>query len=493
MLEVLADGGPHPTEALLVAGARAAELEGRAPHEIRRIHKRRVAQGAPEPDVTDPNLVRAACRGIAQNSLNLLQGRGRVSTTTDHNGLSISTATPEVIHAFDQFHASQGTERPTRPANLFGGYTENDGWACAPLRLQDQFHFRSVDEIPIAKLLRAMPTHVTLRREPDGLYRGTCKAGTGDQVTAKVKEWCAKKDLHQSDMRPEPNKWRRDLRDLPADWLNDLCAHYQQAARQFAVPFHSQILVHVPDLDDVQCLLNAWLLEAVTRYDPHLTSGGNYVPFSGYLKTVLRKEAADLARKANGRRAADLELHLARATSKFEQEHARRPTDAELATEMGVTEQEVRKRRLDVYTLRNMRNVSTLVVGPDEPEISIPTDDRVDAAIEGDETSSMLMLAVVHGCAWAGPIMRNMPATQTATQDSGTMLDLPVTDQPEQEDVSVNGHNLIGFASLHMEETLGYTRDQVAALYGVSTDTVTHAREAAVPHIKALLEYQGHS
>ena len=55
-----------------------------------------------------------------------------------------------------------GDDRSRREPLVFGGLTEHEGWAVAPITPRDRVHFRADRELPLATFRAALPVGVTV-------------------------------------------------------------------------------------------------------------------------------------------------------------------------------------------------------------------------------------------------------------------------------------------------------------------------------------------
>ncbi len=264
------------------------------------------------------------------------------------------------------------TRNRVRQPLVFGGLPEADGWTLAPITPRDRVHFRVDHELPLEEFRADLPDGVTVSYDQgDGLYRVDGARGSAPVLADWVRAWCARHGCSTVGLRAETDVRRRAPRDLPADFLNDLCRHYGPVSLKRLQRNMSTIRLHLPDPDDLGQQVYEWVLKAVAQYDE--TKG---VPFGAFLATQLSKWVHDLGRNAHGRTAADTEHKQQKAIAAFIAEHQRRPSEKELAAYMGQTVATLRRNSQTVATLNGLRNLQSLDGGPDATEILLPDSSR---------------------------------------------------------------------------------------------------------------------
>jgi hypothetical protein len=251
---------------------------------------------------------------------------------------------------------------------VFGGIPEADGWTLAPITPRDRVHFRVDHELPLDEFRDDLPDGVTVSYDQgDGLYRVDGACGSASVLADWIRAWAARHGSSTIGLRAETDVRRRAPRDLPADFLNDLCRHYGPVSLKRLQRNMSTIRLHLPDPDDLGQQVYEWVLKAVSQYDE--TKG---VPFGAFLATQLSKWVHDLGRNAHGRTAADTEHKQQKAIAAFIAEHQRRPSEKELAAYMGQSVATLRRNSQTVATLNGLRNLQSLDGGPDATEILLP-------------------------------------------------------------------------------------------------------------------------
>ncbi len=282
-----------------------------------------------------------------------------------------------------------------RPALVFGGIPEAEGWSSAPLRARDRVHFRTNLALPLADLRADLPAGAAASLD-DGqsLYRVDGACGSGDALAEFVKEWCHRHGLQTIGLRPETNVRRRNLDALAPAYLGDLCLHYGPYSLKVLQRSMTTIRLHIPESDDVQQRVAEWILEAATRYDA--TIG---VPFGAFLAERLARWVHELGRTAFGRTAVDAELRQQRAIAAYQQTNRTHPNDAELAALLGQSLTTVRRNTQTIAVLSGLRNIGSL---DRDSEIRLPyVTDATDATDEimSDVQQSLLSHALTTSCA----------------------------------------------------------------------------------------------
>lgn len=269
----------------------------------------------------------------------------------------------------------------------FGGLLEDDGWAKAPLKDYDLVHFKADGSLSRQTVHATVGGKISLIQIENGLYRIFNK--NGEEVLENLKELKENQPHYEiRSMRLEKELKRRDLEDLPAGYLSDLCKYYGKFAKILLRPYASVIAKHIPDHDDVQQQIYLWVLDAVQRYDDSTS-----IPFAAYLGTSLTKWVHNLNRNAFGRSVADAELKHSRAITTFKLEHGREPRVEELAKILDVEVSAVKKESLVINTVVNLRNVAT--IHTEETDIPIPSTEMVDDNLNQLVTNTLLSASIV--------------------------------------------------------------------------------------------------
>ena len=242
----------------------------------------------------------------------------------------------------------------------------------------------------------------------DGLYRVDGACGSAAVLADWIRAWAARHGSATIGLRAETDVRRRAPRDLPADFLNDLCRHYGPVSLKRLQRNMSTIRLHLPDPDDLGQQVYEWVLKAVSQYDE--TKG---VPFGAFLATQLSKWVHDLGRNAHGRTAADTEHKQQKAIAAFIAEHQRRPSEKELAAYMGQSVATLRRNSQTVATLNGLRNLQSLDGGPDATEILLPDSSEAPDEIMGEAEQTLLSHALTAACA-PDPTARPRPARRPA-------------------------------------------------------------------------------
>ncbi|SDF48985.1 flagellar biosynthesis protein FliA [Klenkia brasiliensis] len=355
---------------------------------------------------------------------------------------------------------SEPLRRSTAPL-VFGGITEDEAWASTPITLRDRVHFRTERELPMAEFRAALPEAVTVTLdEGEGLYRVDGDAGQAAELSALVKTWCAVHGYRTVGLRAESGVRRRAPRDLPPQFLADLCRHYGPVSLKRLQRNMSTIRLHIPDNDDVVQQVSEWVLKAVAQYDE--TKG---VPFGAFLATQLSKWVHDLGRAAFGRTATDTENKQQKAIAAFVAEHRRRPTERELAELLGQSVAVLRKNAQSVATLNGLRNLQSLDGVPDGADHLLPDTAQAPDEILGEAEQTLLSHALTAACA------------------------PDVTARPDQR---AGQPNVLGWVTWYLTTWGGQTKTQLSADLGTSVRNMNvHADRAERVLKDRLLELAG--
>ncbi|GAA4749113.1 hypothetical protein GCM10023328_34620 [Modestobacter marinus] len=348
----------------------------------------------------------------------------------------------------------------TREPLVFGGLTEAEGWALAPITPRDRVHFRTDRELPLTDFRAALPAEVEVTYdEGDGLYRVDGETGTAESLAGLIRAWCAAGGYATVGLRPETGVRRRAPRDLPAAFLDGLCRHYCRVSLKRLQRNMSTIRLHLPDNDDVDQQVAEWVLKAVSQYDETKS-----VPFGAFLATQLSKWVHDLGRNAYGRTAADTENKQQKAVAAFTAEHQRRPSEKELAAYMGQSVATLRRNSQTVATLNGLRNLQSLDGGADTVEFVVPDSAEVPDEIMGEAEQSLLSHALTAACAPDPTARRDQRAAQP---------------------------NVLGWATWYLTTWGGQTKTQLSADLGTSVRNMNVHADRAEKALKERLTELG--
>ncbi|MCZ2836525.1 flagellar biosynthesis protein FliA [Modestobacter sp. VKM Ac-2985] len=348
----------------------------------------------------------------------------------------------------------------TREPLVFGGLTEAEGWALAPITPRDRVHFRTDRELPLDTFRAALPAEVTVTYdEGDGLYRVDGETGTAEELAGLIRAWCGTEGYATVGLRPETGVRRRAPRDLPAAFLDGLCRHYCRVSLKRLQRNMSTIRLHLPDNDDVDQQVAEWVLKAVSQYDETKS-----VPFGAFLATQLSKWVHDLGRNAYGRTAADTENKQQKAVAAFTAEHQRRPSEKELAAYMGQSVATLRRNSQTVATLNGLRNLQSLDGGADTVEFVVPDSAEVPDEIMGEAEQSLLSHALTAACAPDPTARRDQRAAQP---------------------------NVLGWATWYLTTWGGQTKTQLSADLGTSVRNMNVHADRAEKALKDRLSELG--
>jgi len=430
MLTVLNDGQWHPRDEVRQRGHLTCLGEER--DASLRWATRILARRPQHRTRTEQDMLDLGATGMTYNRLDILARRGRVEVDGDQLRMTATAlvqwraatgytepADPVGIPQLDELPrdvrdvAAEGhpVEVPqtavrarVRKPVIFGGVLEADGWARAPLRTFDLVHFRLNRPLPIADLRRHLnaaltdrPTDtVSLTLDTDELYRAFVTPGNGPRAAELITAWCLDNGYRTTGLRTDPDRRRRNIRDLDRHFLEDLMAHYQGYGMRRLQKNMSSVLLHIPEYDDVQQQLAVWILEAIVRFDD--TKG---VPFGAWLSTALSKWVHDLNRSSFGRTVADAELKQHRAVAAFTATEHRHPTEKEFAGLVGTSVTALRRSRQSVSVVNSLRACLSIDSGGlDDSELSIPAHGNDPAEqLEADVRPVIVSSVLTNACA----------------------------------------------------------------------------------------------
>lgn len=369
MFDVLADGKIHTSEEVLEAGVLAALRTDylRCTSEGHRARHNRPAETA--------EYAYSGARALARNNLMIAKRNKRILITSstkkyDRLKLDKDLVAPWRIARRNDEKIRQREPVTTQPFGnvaYYAGMTEWEGWAYAPLQVRDVAHVRPIISVPLEKLQQAFPGW-EVTESPDGLI--TVSSHAGAPVKEVVSSWFDRNNIFHDGVRDAKNIRRRDLNQLPSNFLYDLMNKSVSFARGLVASRHGASMQRlVGDHDDIDGYVALWVIELATSFDSSLGR-----PFGTWLTNQLPRRVQDLNRAAFGRTASDVEIRHARAKAKFEAEHGRTPTYEELRKELGLSRAEMHTKRRHLTTLSNLRSAATIETGPDEPEIAVEDD-----------------------------------------------------------------------------------------------------------------------
>lgn len=289
------------------------------------------------------------------------------------------------------------TEDKRYQPRWFGGILEDDGWLIAGLKTYDLIHFRAnsrVTKNDIVMLTSEKPSAVQI--DEDGLFR--VFTVNGAQVYETIKN--AQTDYLDwkiSGVRLEKDLKRRNLEELPKQFVSELCAYYGVFAKVLLHSHMSSITKHLPEPDDIQQQIYIWILDAIQRYDATTS-----IPFGAYLATALKKWVFNLNRKAFGRSVADAELKHSRAIAEFKAKHNREPKAEELAVLLETDVSTVKRDSMAINTVLNLRNTGTIY--QEDNELPLPSEEFVNDNIESMINNTLLSAAIVTGSSNLGGV-----------------------------------------------------------------------------------------
>lgn len=289
----------------------------------------------------------------------------------------------------------KATTKNMNAPRFFGGILEDDGWTLAPLRKIDVVHCHANDDS--AELIKNKVGYhgITLYN-----FEGLVRVFTlnGQYVNSIIKQLKDENPyLVISGIRTDKDSRRRELCDLPQDFVQEMCEFYGVFAHALLRQSMSSVKKHILERDDIQQQIYMWIIDAIQRYD-HTTA----IPFAAYLHSAMNRWVHDLSRKSFGRAVADSELQIARARSSFALEHNRQPTVDELAHLLGGNVQKTKKKILDVSSVASIRDTSSLY-REDNSELPVIANEKADTNIHNEVENAILSAALVSSA-------KNMPS-----------------------------------------------------------------------------------
>lgn len=369
MYDALCDGRWHDREEILTLGAVTCTKEqyAKAVEEGKRVRKGRPA--------STNEYLESGGRQIARNNLRIAVRNNRI--VEDNRGrlrmpAALARQWRRDRSAEETSKIDQGT-KSGKPQVLrqrfgeeqtFGGMLEFDGWAYAPLYARDVAYVRPNTDLDAVEVRAAFPDwEVTM--EPDGLIAIAAPAGL--PVKDAVTDWLLEHQIFHEGVRDARNVKRRNIKELPAGFLNDLVAKYTRYAASRVRDRHSGAIARlIGDPDDLAGTVALWVMESIAAFDA--TRG---VPFGAWLTQQLPNRLMDLNRASFGRTAADAEMVRAREIEAFEVEHGRVPSKDELRQRMGLSREEMARKERDLANLRGLRATAPIETGPDAPELPV--------------------------------------------------------------------------------------------------------------------------
>lgn len=267
------------------------------------------------------------------------------------------------------FNPRGSTTDLTSP-RYFGGILEDEGWLLAPLRTHDLVHFRVSGDLSVEDVQRYLGVAGIARQDTDGLIRVSCL--NGQYVYDRMKSWDVSLPSKITGVRLDRDVQRRELTDLPARFVSELCAFYGSFAYTLLRNSMTSVKKHITDADDIQQQIYLWVVDAIQRYDATTS-----IPFAAFLHSALQRWVHDLNRKSYGRAAADTELKYTRAITSFMNEHDRKPTNEELAEKLQEPLHVVKEKLISIARVASLRTTTPL--SNEDYEIPIKSTDDFEA------------------------------------------------------------------------------------------------------------------
>jgi hypothetical protein len=390
MFDLLSDSQTHSLSEVLDAGFAAALADdyNRCIEEGKRARRGRNA--------TTQEYAHSGARSFARNNLMIAKRNKRVIITGKDEDTKVrmiaelSREWSRAKRSSEQPHQKESvTVQPFGNITYYGGMSEWEGWAYAPLVAKDVAHVRPTVSVGVKVLAAAFPGW-DVRESPDGLV--SISAAVGAPVKDVVTQWFNDNDIHHDGVRDAKNVRRRDLSELPTEFFHDVVLKSVPFARGLVGSRYGASMQRlVGDFDDIDGYVTLWVLELAQSFDASLGR-----PFGTWITNQIPRKVQDLNRASHGRTASDAEMKHAKAKADFENEHGRTPSDEELRKILGLTRQEMNAKRSHLTVLSSLRNPTPLETGPDDVEIQIKDDNLSPEEIaERQERAQQVTLALL--------------------------------------------------------------------------------------------------
>lgn len=390
MLDTLCEDGSLDRKDLVFVGAKAALADDYnwCIEEGRRLRK--------DANGTLAEAAMSGARSAARTALRTAERSGKVKSDKNDD-ISLS---PKIFlewaKALDESRERKPkdkiTVQPFGNITSYGDYTEWEGWSYAPLRKRDVAHVRLVHAMPLDELRDAFPGW-DITESSDGLVSISAKPGA--PVKTVVAEWLAENKIPHEGVRDALGRSRRDLNELPPEFLNDLIVSSIPLAQGIVSKRHGAAMeVLADDPDDVRSWIRLWVVELAATFNAELGR-----PFGTWVTSQIKFKIQDLNREINGRTASDLEMKYARAQEKITLETGRTPEPEELAQALGFSMSQMHAKRAVLSRLRSIRSAHTLDTAPDAPDLPI-VDVRANPekdALMREQASRITMALLVAG------------------------------------------------------------------------------------------------
>ena len=365
MFDLLSDGQQHAKEDVLLAGLAAALKDDY----LRCIEEgKRARRGRP---ATMQEYAHSGARHFARNNLMIAERNKRIiSTGKDADAKCRMPVALAREWADARIEAKRRQQREPVSVQPFGqityyaGLPEWEGWAFSPLTTQDVAHVRPTLAIPMDRLREAFPGW-EVNEGPDGLV--SIAAHPGAPVKEVVTAWFSEQNLHHDGVRDAKGVRRRDLRELPTAFLEDLVGKSVPFARGLVASRYAASMQRlVGDHDDIDAYVMMWVIELTASFDATLGR-----PFGTWLTNQIPRKVQDLNRASHGRTASDAEMKHAKARAEFEAKHGRSPSPEEMRSVLGLSIEDMHAKRRHLATLAGLRSATPLDTGPDAPDIAV--------------------------------------------------------------------------------------------------------------------------
>lgn len=279
----------------------------------------------------------------------------------------------------------------------YGGMSEWEGWAFAPLVPRDTAHFRLWHPLPVETLVEAFPGWEG-SEEFDGLV--SISAHEGAPVKQVVAEWLSHHGILSDGVRDKKGKKRRNLKDLPPHFLHDVVVKNLPLAQSIVSKrYQANMQVLVGDPAEIRSWIQMWVVELAQNFNAQLGR-----PFGTWVAGQIGYQVQNLNRKMNSRTASDLEIKWAKAEERFIIENDRLPEQWEMAEAMGMTEGQLHSKRAILSRLRSIRSAQTLESPSDAPDIPVVDDtDNPEREAIARENASRITMALVTAAGTVDP------------------------------------------------------------------------------------------
>jgi hypothetical protein len=303
----------------------------------------------------------SGARALARTYL-LIAHRGGHIELTGRSDSDVVSLTPEFRRQWKVARARAERKVVKEPITVqafgevsyYGGMSEWQGWAHAPLRAYDVLHVRPFQTIDSSTWETAFPGWI-IKESPDGQI--SLYAPVGSPIKEVVTTWMDEQGIFHEGIREAKNNRRRELNDLPPRFLADIITKMTPLSRGLIKGRHgSSINKLFDDTDDIHSHITIWILELAQSFDAQL---GN--PFGTWVTQQLPRKLYDLNRTLHGRTASDAEMFYARAVSNYQITYGRNPSMKELSEHLDIPIEQLKQQKSHVEGINNLRNATPLI------------------------------------------------------------------------------------------------------------------------------------